>query len=208
MHTAAVACLADISVRAIHQADNAAHIAYIKGFILIAANTLGNKAIAISCAGSHNIAAIIGSDSDFSIFQITGNAAYVMRAVNRVFLINSVGNNDANIADIAVNPARNAAYVACRIIFLISNFTALHIAAVVSNSIQFRSAINLTSNAAYICNLNIFTCNLNTANSSMVIIAFRIISIRRNIGTISGIGNSGSVHAAHNAADVIAAGNG
>ena len=210
MNAATVTSLADKSVVTIHITHNTAYIANLNCRRISAANSFRYITLCVSGACSHNITTVIGSTINRTIFQITGDTTYVMCAIHCVFFIDSISNiyaviNPAITTASSVNLTYNAAYIARLIIVYLFRLIALYISAIVSHVINCRIAFSAAYDTSYICYIDIIFIKFRIASRRKIF--FLLIPIRRNIGTISGIFNSGSIHTASNATNIITAGN-
>ena len=157
-----------IYIISIHITSNTTDITYNKFFCLIFINGSDNfryKTTTFTCAGSHNVAAVINAPINsifdtiviITITKITGYTANIVCAAHFVFFVSCVGNISIN------STANNAANIACIIIIITSLFTATYITAVsyifnvtffINSAISLNRIICFTGNTAYISNIN------------------------------------------------------
>ena len=210
MNGAAVRTGDNIDIIPIQITGNTAHIAYNKFFRLIAARTdpFRYKAIVvfITRPGSHDVAAAVDAAGN-GIFscrivaaEVAGDAAYIVRTANVVFLIGGIGNICIHCA------SRDAAHVASHVISIFNTFVccllicaAAHVAGIlyIGNSTSIGSR---TGNATHIGN---GYCLLFYTGSRMICICTGRIPRGGHIAAVFRILHSGIFHRADDAAHVI-----
>ena len=113
MNGAAVGTGGNIDIIAVHIARNAAHIPN-DGFFLSGipcSDPLFHEATVFPRTGGQNIAAAVDAGRNGSFpAEIAGDAAYIVRAADVVFLIGGIGNICIHCAP------DDAAHVACRVV--------------------------------------------------------------------------------------------
>ena len=120
MYRTTICALSYINIISIHITYNAADIAnYIIAVIIIStiicSDGFSSKSFIITCAGCHNVAAVINAVCNSIIFRsitiaavakIPRYTANIMRTADFVFTVSSIGNIGIN------STANNAAYIA------------------------------------------------------------------------------------------------
>ena len=220
MYGTSVSTTSYINIVTVHVTNYAANITYNKFFCLILITGSDNfryKTITVTCAGSHNVAAVINApiNSIFNIIvnitiaKITGNAAYIMCAAHFVFFVSCVGNISIN------STANNAANITCIIIIITSLFTTAYVTAVsyifnftffINSAISLNRIICFTGNTANISNINIYLGNMCSSISRMIVIFSSHKPCCRYVAAVFGVLYGSTFHIADNAADIVSPG--